>query len=117
MNETKVGIVNFFQSEFLFYFTKKMNFLFPQEQRPDIQPRLFQCSNASGKFWVEEIFDFDQDVRKYSYLKLSPYLKLSQPYLNYPLCQTSFHLDFYILNQNLTYLKIRCRLKGFFYFY
>lgn len=31
------------------------------EQRPDVLPRLFQCSNASGKFWVEEIFDFDQD--------------------------------------------------------
>ncbi|XP_066925925.1 gelsolin, cytoplasmic-like [Clytia hemisphaerica] len=31
------------------------------EDRPEVPPRLFQCSNASGKFWVEEIFDFDQD--------------------------------------------------------
>jgi len=25
------------------------------------QPRLFQCSNASGRFWVEEIHNYDQD--------------------------------------------------------
>ena len=29
---------------------------------PTHPPRLFQCSNASGKFKVEEIFDFSQDV-------------------------------------------------------
>jgi hypothetical protein len=34
----------------------------PTEQyRP---PRLFQCSNARGYFYVEEIFDFDQEVRE-----------------------------------------------------
>ncbi|XP_065668513.1 advillin isoform X2 [Hydra vulgaris] len=31
------------------------------EKKPTIPPRLFQCSNATGRFWVEEIFDFDQD--------------------------------------------------------
>lgn len=31
------------------------------EDKPVFPPRLFQCSNASGRFWVEEIFDFDQD--------------------------------------------------------
>ena len=32
------------------------------EELPSYPPRLFQCSNASGKFNVEEIFDFAQDV-------------------------------------------------------
>lgn len=32
------------------------------EELPNYPPRLFQCSNASGKFNVEEIFDFAQDV-------------------------------------------------------
>lgn len=32
------------------------------EELPTNPPRLFQCSNASGKFTVEEIFDFAQDV-------------------------------------------------------
>jgi hypothetical protein len=27
------------------------------------EPRLFQCSNALGYFYVEEIFDFDQEVK------------------------------------------------------
>ena len=34
-----------------------------QEVVPTYPPRLFQCSNASGRFNVEEIFDFAQDVR------------------------------------------------------
>ena len=33
-----------------------------QEVVPTYSPRLFQCSNASGRFKVEEIFDFAQDV-------------------------------------------------------
>ena len=33
-----------------------------QEVVPTYPPRLFQCSNASGRFNVEEIFDFAQDV-------------------------------------------------------
>ena len=35
-----------------------------QEVVPTYPPRLFQCSNASGRFTVEEIFDFAQDVSK-----------------------------------------------------
>ena len=31
------------------------------ETKPEYQARLFQCSNASGKFKVEEVLDFDQD--------------------------------------------------------
>lgn len=30
---------------------------------PSHPPRLFQCSDASSKFIVEEIFDFSQEVR------------------------------------------------------
>ena len=33
-----------------------------QQVVPTYPPRLFQCSNASGRFNVEEIFDFAQDV-------------------------------------------------------
>ena len=33
-----------------------------EEVVPTVSPRLFQCSNASGRFNVEEIFDFAQDV-------------------------------------------------------
>lgn len=32
------------------------------QEVPSHPPRLFQCSNASGHFNVEEIFDFAQDV-------------------------------------------------------
>lgn len=30
------------------------------EDTPEADPRLFQCSDARGYFWAEEIFDFDQ---------------------------------------------------------
>ena len=33
-----------------------------EEQTPSHPPRLFQCSNASGRFAVEEIFDYSQEV-------------------------------------------------------
>ncbi len=33
------------------------------EELPSHPPRLFQCSNASGRFSVEEIFNFAQEVR------------------------------------------------------
>ena len=33
-----------------------------EEITPSYPPRLFQCSNASGRFKVEEMFDFAQDV-------------------------------------------------------
>ena len=35
----------------------------PQEVVASHPPRLFQCSNASGRFTVEEIFDFSQEVQ------------------------------------------------------
>ena len=34
---------------------------FFQHEIPDYPPRLFHCSNASGKFEVEEIFAFTQE--------------------------------------------------------
>ena len=39
-----------------------------EEVVPTVPPRLFQCSNATGKFTVEEIFDFAQEVSKALYL-------------------------------------------------
>lgn len=36
-----------------------------EEVIPTVPPRLFQCSNASGRFNVEEIFDFSQEVGIY----------------------------------------------------
>ena len=33
-----------------------------EEVIPTVPARLFQCSNASGRFTVEEIFDFAQEV-------------------------------------------------------
>ena len=41
-----------------------------QEVVPTYPPRLFQCSNASGRFTVEEIFDFAQDVSTVSIIIL-----------------------------------------------
>ena len=41
---------------------------FLQQEVPERPPRLFQCSNASGKFRVEEIPDFTQDVRYIGFL-------------------------------------------------
>jgi len=35
-----------------------------EEEVPTHPPRLFQCSNASGRFYVEEIFDFSQEVSR-----------------------------------------------------
>jgi len=35
-----------------------------EEPVPSHPPRLFQCSNASGRFDVEEIFDYSQEVSK-----------------------------------------------------
>jgi len=32
-----------------------------EEDAPEVPPRLFQCSDARGYFWAEEIFDFDQE--------------------------------------------------------
>lgn len=37
-----------------------------EEQTPSYPPRLFQCSNASGRFTVEEIFDYSQEVSHYT---------------------------------------------------
>ena len=41
-----------------------------EEQTPSHPPRLFQCSNASGRFNVEEIFDYTQDVSHYINLQI-----------------------------------------------
>lgn len=39
-------------------------YLGEREQEPTSNPaRLFQCSNARGYFYVEEVFDYDQEVR------------------------------------------------------
>ena len=48
-------------------------YLIFQEEKPSYPPRLFQCSNASGAFKVEEIFDFSQEVEKII-LSISAYL-------------------------------------------
>ena len=43
--------------------SNQLPFLFvSQEEKPSYPPRLFQCSNASGAFRVEEIFEFCQEV-------------------------------------------------------
>ena len=38
-----------------------------EEEIPTHTPRLFQCSNATGRFNVEEIFDFAQIVSLYRF--------------------------------------------------
>ena len=47
-----------------------------QEVVPTYPPRLFQCSNASGRFTVEEIFDFAQDVSLVSMLPDQCYIMI-----------------------------------------
>ena len=42
-----------------------------EEVVPTVPPRLFQCSNASGRFNVEEIFDFAQAVSSHDSTSLS----------------------------------------------
>ena len=39
-----------------------INYFLLQEEDHSFAPRLFQCSNASGTFRVEELQDFDQEV-------------------------------------------------------
>lgn len=46
----------------LFTLIKQKYFSYSQESEAVAQPRLFQCSNASGRFWVEGIHKYDQDV-------------------------------------------------------
>ena len=41
---------------------RDINYLHLQEEDHSFAPRLFQCSNASGTFRVEELQDFDQEV-------------------------------------------------------
>lgn len=41
-----------------------------EEPVPSHPPRLFQCSNASGRFNVEEIFDYSQEVCKNCLLRV-----------------------------------------------
>ena len=45
-----------------------------EEQTPSHPPRLFQCSNASGRFFVEEIFDYSQEVDNYTNLYINMFL-------------------------------------------
>ena len=49
-----------------------------EEVTPSHPPRLFQCSNASGHFRVEEIFDFAQEVQP-ELLVLNPLLVIHFP--------------------------------------
>lgn len=60
-------VVHFFFTWKLFFSdinkNNELTFLFvSQEEKPSYPPRLFQCSNASGAFRVEEIFEFCQEV-------------------------------------------------------
>ena len=62
-------VVHFFFLIFPFVSINKNNqppfLFFSQEEKPSYPPRLFQCSNASGAFRVEEIFEFCQEVSMY----------------------------------------------------
>ena len=46
------------------------------------EPRLFQCSNALGYFYVEEIFDFDQEVKPCAHVPCFSFLITSLAGLN-----------------------------------
>lgn len=53
-----------FNSPVLVFLTSHVCFCSPyrlQEENQVITPRLFECSNQTGRFMATEIFDFSQD--------------------------------------------------------